>query len=448
MIAVWGIYLLTFWPGMMSTDSNIQWQQVITGQFNDWHPVFHTLFIWLITRIWFSPAAVAVVQIFSLSLTAGWGISLLDEEGFPSWAAWTLSAVFALSPVNGDLVIILWKDIPYSTSLFLFSLMILKIIFSQGRWLSKRSTWVGLALVSLCIASFRHNGLPIPFLTFPILILVYKKWWKPLVSSLVLFFALYLLIHGPIYKLLKVNRSVGSLQQIFVHRIAAHIVTGEPLSPLQQSVADQIIDPGQWKYDCCVNVPTMQSNGYSNSRNFQNASQINRLFLQLAINEPWVEITHQVCISSLVWEFPGRCGAGTMAFLPYNENSWIQPKYNKIVNENSQLPSLLPVITPFLTRMKGYSTESLLINPSIYLFMFLFSTVFAAYRKRDPRLCLFLLPMGLQSLILSFVNTSSDFRYQYGVMLVGHVSLGLMILVLCFPRDSQPGLNAKPGRSS
>ena len=198
MITVWGIYLLTFWPGMMSTDSNVQWQQVITGIFSDAHPVFHTLFIWLITRLWFTPAAVAIVQILSLSLTTAWGISLLDEQGLP-WAAWTLVALFALSPANGDMVIILWKDIPYSTSLFLLSLMILKIVFSQGKWLAKRSTWVWLALVSLCVASFRHNGLPIPFLTLPILILVYKKWWKPLVSSLVLFFALYLLIHGPLY---------------------------------------------------------------------------------------------------------------------------------------------------------------------------------------------------------------------------------------------------------
>ena len=35
MVAVWGVSLLTFWPGMMSTDSNVQWGQILSGQFND-----------------------------------------------------------------------------------------------------------------------------------------------------------------------------------------------------------------------------------------------------------------------------------------------------------------------------------------------------------------------------------------------------------------------------
>ena len=31
MVAVWGIYLLTFFPGMMSPDSNVQWGQILSG---------------------------------------------------------------------------------------------------------------------------------------------------------------------------------------------------------------------------------------------------------------------------------------------------------------------------------------------------------------------------------------------------------------------------------
>ena len=265
-------------------------------------------------------------------------------------------------------------------------------------------------------------------------------------SSLVLFFALYLLIHGPLYDLLKVNRSVGSLQQIFVHHIAAHIVTGGPLTPQQQSVADKIIDPGQWKYDCCVNVPTMLSTGYSDYKNSQISDEINRLAFQLAINEPWIELSHQVCISSLVWELPGRCGAGLNAFLPYSAKSWIQPKNNKVVYENSLLPFLLPFTSSLLIRMKGFSNLSLLIQPSLYLFLLLLCTSIATVRKMDLRLLLFILPSGFQSLFLGMVNTSArDFRYQYGLMLVGVFSLGLLLLALYSPREIHPGINVEPG---
>jgi hypothetical protein len=56
MILVWTIYLFTFWPGLMSSDSFGQWHEIVTGVFYDAHPAIHTLTMWLITRLWFSPA--------------------------------------------------------------------------------------------------------------------------------------------------------------------------------------------------------------------------------------------------------------------------------------------------------------------------------------------------------------------------------------------------------
>ncbi len=124
MILVWFIFLLAVWPGMMTPDSISQWSQLISLQFNDAHPVFHTLLLWLITRIWFSPAAIAICQIIFLSLTAAWGIGTLRGLGLPNWAAWLLAGLFAFNPINGDMVNTIWKDIPYSTALFLLSIII------------------------------------------------------------------------------------------------------------------------------------------------------------------------------------------------------------------------------------------------------------------------------------------------------------------------------------
>jgi hypothetical protein len=45
---IWSIYLLAFYPGMMSADSFNQWNQVLTGVYVNHHPVFHTLLIWLV----------------------------------------------------------------------------------------------------------------------------------------------------------------------------------------------------------------------------------------------------------------------------------------------------------------------------------------------------------------------------------------------------------------
>ncbi len=86
--AVWSLYLLAFWPGIMSQDSVDQWHQLLQGRYEDAHPAFHTLTVWLITRVWLSPAAVALVQIVILSAAIGFGLAMLRSYGVPAWALW------------------------------------------------------------------------------------------------------------------------------------------------------------------------------------------------------------------------------------------------------------------------------------------------------------------------------------------------------------------------
>ena len=437
MIAVWGFFLLTFFPGMMSTDSNNQWSQMVTGVYNDTHPVFHTLLIWLLTRIWFSPAIVAIFQILTLSLTVSWGISILDGQGIPRWAAWTLAAIFAIFPINGDMVIILWKDIPYATSLLLLSLMILKIVFSQGEWLSQKTAWIWLGLVSLCVAGFRQNGIPISLLTIPILVLVYKKWWKPLFSAFLLFLGLWLVYKGPVMNFLNVNQSVGSIERILVHHIAAHISSGEPLSSEQQAVADEIISTGKWEYNCCTLVTTMDSPGYSDAKNSRISTDIRRLFFELLVSNPGVEIRHQICVSSLIWKVPNTCPV--RGFYPLKSLIWIYQQ-DSLVAQNSKLPYLVKPISNFLLLFPEHRFFNLAITPSVYFYFCLFCTFFYVFRRNSILPGLFLLPSGIQSIVLILVNISSAFRYQYGVMLVGMFSLGLLILALYTPRILQAGL--------
>jgi len=441
MAAVWGVYLLTFFPGLMSQDSNVQWHQIVTGQFNDAHPVFHTLTMWLITRAWFSPAAVVVFQILSLSLVIAWGIMLLDEQGLPPWAAWGLVGFFSVSPINANLVITLWKDIPYSTCLLLMSLIILKVVFTDGQWLERKTTWIVLGIVSLFVASFRHNGFPIPVLTLPILALFYHPFWKSILFAGALFFGLYFLIHGPIYNFLSVDSNLGSKQQIFIHHIAAHVVTGGPLTQTENELARLIVPSGEWKYDCCSAVPTYQSPGYSESHNGEIAGNIQKLYLDLLLKEPFVDLQHQVCISSLVWEIPVRCG--TVTFFPLDTNELANPD-TRLINPNSLLPQLTYFLGGILFYMYSIPQFNALISPAIYLYMAILCTLFFSFRKNLLNAYLFLMPAIIQSSVLMVVNLSTQIRYQFGVYLIGLFSLGLLVLALSSPKSEarkMPGID-------
>jgi hypothetical protein len=431
MIAVWSIYLLTFWPGMMSPDSNNQWGQVITGRLNDLHPVFHTLLIWLLTRIWLSPTIVLVFQIVALSVTSAWGIDILDGENLPSWASWGLTAIFSFSPLIGNMVVILWKDIPYSICLFLLSLIFLKIILTKGAWLEKKFSWVFLGLIYLCVSSFRHNGIAVAIISFPIILISYRNKWKPILFAAGLTALMYIIIQGPLYSLLNVDRELGKKQQTLIQHIAAHIVKGGKLPPDELHLAESILPINRWKYNCCDNYKLLSSPEFSKNRLTDNVQNIQNLFVRLAFKEPLVEIEHLTCISSLVWGMPSQCGSTTL--LPYTATLWIDPG-GGFFHENSLFPFLRNLLSGVLIDVRTNPNLTIFIAPAVYLFLSLYNTVLLAFRRRCLRVLLFIIPAVIQSLTLALVNVSSEFRYQFGVYLIGLFSFGLLVLALFSPK--------------
>lgn len=137
-VVVWSCTLLVFFPGLMSSDSLDQWDQMLRGKYNDVHPAFHTLTMWLITRVWLSPAAVALAQIGALALVCGLTVRELALLGVSRWVQVVLIVLFALSPVNNLMVITLWKDIPYAIALLCVFWMLLRVWRTDGVWLRAR----------------------------------------------------------------------------------------------------------------------------------------------------------------------------------------------------------------------------------------------------------------------------------------------------------------------
>lgn len=69
---VWSMYGIIFYPGLISWDFFVQWYEM-SGKLprSDWHPFFHTCIIWLLTRVWYSPAIITIAQIFFMSASIG-----------------------------------------------------------------------------------------------------------------------------------------------------------------------------------------------------------------------------------------------------------------------------------------------------------------------------------------------------------------------------------------
>ena len=269
------------------------------------------------------------------------------------------------------------EGILYSTSLLLLSIIVLKIVFTEGRWVGQQFHWLWLSFVCVLVAGFRHNGVPVAFLTLVFLIPLYRKWCKPLLLSLVVFSGLWYFFQGPALDLLNVEKSYGTEKSIFIHHIAAHIINGGPLSVDEQVVANKIIPEGNWLYDCCSAISIRRAEGFSEVRNELIFKDIQRLALKLAVKEPGIEIAHQLCISSIVWEIPNHCGNKTL--LPYTQSLWIRGN-NLNLKENSLFPEFLPWLSKILMIQKDDSRYNALLSPSIYLFLTLYISFFTAFK--------------------------------------------------------------------
>lgn len=123
-------------------------------KFTDWHPAFQTLTNWLITRVWLSPPAIAFTQIVAMSLVLGWGLAEQRRLGAPRWLPWMVTLVIVLIPSNGLMVIALWKDVFYSISVIVFTILVFKITLSYGEWFQRHPVaWVYLGCTAALVGS-------------------------------------------------------------------------------------------------------------------------------------------------------------------------------------------------------------------------------------------------------------------------------------------------------
>lgn len=429
-VLAWCYYLWVFWPGLMSYDSFAQWHQVTNGQFDNWHPAFHTMTIWLITRVWNSPAAIALTQILVLSAVVGWGLAMLRQKGMSRWLAVTICLLLALSPANGCTVITLWKDIPYSTCLLLMGLLTIEIVTSEGAWLERKWAWVFLGIVAALTALYRHNGLPVAFGSLVILLLVYREQWRKFALALSLAFVCWLGVCGPLYNYAGVKPMPATLALCPVlHHIAAHSVAGTPLTADQQALMAEVhpLIDGKWPYDP-TNVEPMFDGKLNVERVEASRSELIRLFLSLAWRRPMVDLKHIVLNSAMMWRItqPGMMFAlNIVNGKALRMNPEIRNDPRQIIG--GPLVEVAGALPPGLAASVKPEWSWCIWHPALPLYLLLLGAVVAAVRARRWQYLLFAMPAGLQSLCLAMVITAPDFRYQWGVSLMGVIVGGFTL---------------------
>ena len=167
-IIILSTILFAFFPGIMSYDSENQWNQVQSGQINNAHPFLTTYVIYLLSKIWNNPAVVALFQIIVFSLM--WGaISLyICKKNYKK--SYIYNIILCFIPIIFIYAITLWKDILYSYFLLILSFMLLKGVDKKYDYNIVESLLIGFFLALTML--YRHNGIIVGILL--LIVFIYK----------------------------------------------------------------------------------------------------------------------------------------------------------------------------------------------------------------------------------------------------------------------------------
>jgi hypothetical protein len=198
------IFIINF-PGLKSPDTESQWNQVQNFKFNNWHPVIHTLMIWLITRVYNHYATVIFFQIVLFSCAVGYLIATLESWGYSKKFLLLLGGFIIFNPYTHAIMMYAWKDTALTVVITFLASHIINSYLSNGKWIAKFRNTLAFAFCVGLAALIRHNGI---FFSIPLLVLLaflYIKREPRVVLTIAVTILIIFSIRFPLYSALKVT---------------------------------------------------------------------------------------------------------------------------------------------------------------------------------------------------------------------------------------------------
>ena len=414
------LYMLAYYPGVMTLDSFVQWRQMENFRFDDWHPAFSTLFNWLITRIDNSPAAIAVADSLMFSLVFASMTAYLKRLGLDRRVLFTIAVLFIMNPVNGIMAVTIWKDIPYSISLLWLTLLAMKIVYSCGGWMDSRRNRAVLSASLAFAALIRHNGIAPVMLMAVVLFILYRRQRKNAVLVTLTVMSIVVLVKGPVYRALEVGP--GCAYQTMVNpimQVGGIISGGGTLTEEERRVVTNVLPIEKWKegYSVYSEVKLASVAGFNMDYFRTNKADFMRAWAGMALRNPGMALKAYLHRTAIIWRI-------------------ISPPENRVYTNYAQVEpnsmgfeteSKIPAVKGLLDYLLWKSNTGMFLwiawKPATYLLLILVFGIVAVV-KNGRKWLLILTPVIGNTLGLMLVTTSDQSRYYYATMIIAPFIIG------------------------
>ena len=265
-LLIWSIYLIAFYPGVLSPDPYFQILQYFNchTKYIDWviqrnplvfmtthHPVFQTYFIGtslefgrMIASDNFGLFIYTIIQTLVFASVLSYTIKILKSNNIKIAYRFILLLIYLLVPSYAFYSVSFVKDTYYTIFMILFVLFIYDII--KHNKIMNYKDIIYLALITLLICLFRHNGSIVIVLSMLILIFYNKVNRVKLFSSFIIFFTMFFAFNNILIPSLGVSSgSVREALSVPFQQTARYVkYYGDEISIEDKKVIDKVL-----KYD-------------------------------------------------------------------------------------------------------------------------------------------------------------------------------------------------------
>lgn len=420
---VLGSAFLKAYPGGVSYDAANQWWQAHSGEYNNWHPVFHTLLIRLATLAVDRYPFVVFVQAAALGVALTYLTVTLNRHGVPLWAALTAHTLVLLTPLVRNTAMYLWKDNAMTIGAVVLCAQSIRMMATGGAWLKRWQNALFFGLMLAFTTLVRHNAL---LFTLPLGIIALCSFAgvrRMAALALAVAAAGIVLVRGPLY---------GSLDVVYPNNTAEEavglpmIILGNAMQEAPQSLDEEtrgfllsLADEADWQtvYRRC-NYNAIKFTYPRELIADRGAAKILMMAARTVAQEPRLAWEAFNDTTDLVWGIDGHhegvveiANSGTIP-----EESVGQPTLNAIGDKLCALLDAPLHLPPLRWLLCNIGTEQLLL---------LLAVLIALYRKGPSALMLGfpVLIYNLATMLLLCGNDSRFFQYSMAISLPSMVAL-------------------------
>ena len=187
---VWiGIFFLCCYPGALTSDSIDQIGQIVSGNYSNHHPFYHTILVRpfilagvnLFNDINMGVALFNIFQILVLSAAFAYSISTLYRTGISKKIVYVLAVALSLLPYNIIFSFTVWKDVLFGAFFLIFIVTLYRYINNISPYKKSKIFQLLLIIISgegICL--FRSNALIAIFISTIIFFIIFKRQYLKL----------------------------------------------------------------------------------------------------------------------------------------------------------------------------------------------------------------------------------------------------------------------------